>query len=390
MKCKSLLVLSALVASCAAFAGDYFVSNQGGLWSKASTWRGNALPQEPVNLRMDAQSGNLEIDGDRKIANASVWGKPQNIHILDGSKLTVGAQGFNVQAVPVCVSGSGFMHCGGNSLVCYGGNGGRLNFVGNLVADKIIFTNDRKLLKKATMRMMQPIDRVFKTSVNAQGVYSDLVIRGAANASTRVEFLGNMTVGDIDISSNAHVFFKTSRLFMSGKYKKIEVSNSVLELSRSGAQYGISSKVRLNGGASLVLNGDPYYNFVNVIFNAGKTNTVKIGGFARLKGFCIYSNGAGARTLKIVLPKNAKQCALHLESIVFNPGSKMCLKADSLSKDGSGADVADISIAIENFANGAVKIDRGFANGADYAKITASGWKNFRLENGFLTADKAK
>ena len=386
---KTLFMAAAFFAASTVFGADAFVSQKGGLWSDPSAWRDKALPLAPVNLRMDAFSGNFEIDGQRAIANLCVWGKPQNIHIYDGATLTIGSLGINVQNVPTCVSGSGFLRFQSDALVCYGGSGGRLNIVGNAIANKIVFDGSRKLLKSAAIRMAQPMDRIFKTTLNDKGGYSDLSIIGAPNANSRVEFLGNTTVGDIDIVNNAYVLFNTPRLFMFGQYKKIEVSNSTIELARAQSQYSIYGKVRLNGGATLVLRGDPYDNFVNMLFIAGKTNTVVVADSASLGGFCVYNNGkADGRTVKIVLPKKAGSGVLRLKSIIHNPGSNMCLKSNSLSLDGKGNAVGDISIEIENFANGAITVENGFDNPDDYAKIRAKGWGDFRLANGVLIATK--
>jgi hypothetical protein len=60
----------------------------------------------------------------------------------------------------------------------------------------------------------------------------------------------------------------------------------------------------------------------------------------------------------------------------------------SLTKGGNGEKIDNVSIVFENFKNGVVKVDKGLATPADYAKIKASGWKDFRIEKGYLTATK--
>ncbi len=390
MKGKILASSSILLACSAIFAADYFVSSQGGLWSEKTTWKNGELPKAKVALRMDEKSGNLEIDGERKLENWSVWDKHHNIHILDGASLTMGSTGFNQQNVTTCVSGSGFFKSVANTLIAYGGDKGVVYFVSNVELNKIAFDNNRKLLKDLTISMRQPIDRVFKTTLIKDYLYSDLSISGLPNAKTTVELMGNSTVGDINLSNNANVVINTARLFMSGKFKKIEVANSRLELVANGVPYNIGAKVRLNGGSTLVLTGDnPYDNFVNILFNSGKSNSVVINGKSHFKGFCIYNSGKSAeRVLKIVLPKKSSGTVLTLDNIVWNPNSKACLASSSLSKDGAGNSVLGLFIEIENFRNGAIAVGKGFVDASDYAKIRANGWKNFRVEKGFLVANK--
>ena len=388
---KKNIILSVLMATCSALsAADYFVSAQGGLWSATTTWKGGKIPVAPIALRMGEYSGNLEVDGNRKIQNWSVWAKAHNIHLLKDSTLTLGKTGFNQQQVSTCVSGEGFFKCQSDTLIGYGGNKGIVYFVSNVELNKIAFDNSRKLLKDLTISMRQPIDRIFKTTLIRDGLYSDLSITGLPKVKTKVELKGNTTIGDIDISNNANVVIDTARLFLSGRYRKIEVNNSRLELVGKGLAYSISSKVRLNGNATLVLTGNnPYENFVNIIFNAGKTNTLVVNGKASLKGFCVYNAGTPTgRTIKIVLPKKSSGIVLALENIIFQPNTPLCLKTGSLSKVGNGNSVSDISIEIENFRNGAISVGNGFTDSADYAKIKAKGWKDFRLQNGVLTATK--
>ena len=382
------LFLSAAAMAC---AGDFFVSKDGDVWGEAFAWEKNAVPSAPVNLRMSQNSGNLQVDGDRTVQTISVWGKAQNIHLLENSVFMLGSGGFNPQNSSVCVSGSGFFRCAGDNLKVYGGDGGVVNFVSNVELDSIVFDNSRKILKSAKIAMRQPIDRIFKTRIGKDGVYAPLKIAGAKGADCSVSLEGNTTVGDIEVRSNARLTVATDRLFLSGKYKKAEVFDATLELVRKAAPYRFGAKVRLNGGSTLVLRGEnPLAGMVNVLFLSGTTNSVVVDGVSRLDGFCIAAGGvAGAKDLRIVLPKKSKGVVLTLGRIVSNPSSKAYLAADTLSATPDGKSVGDVSIAIENFANGAVKVAKGFNNPADYAKIKASGWTNFRVQNGVLVADKA-
>lgn len=387
---KSLMLFAMAVSGTALWAAPYFVSHQGGLWSAPSTWEKAALPKPPVELRMSHTSGNLEVDAKVDVANISVWGKPQNIHILEGSQLTLSLGGFNMQKVNTCVSGAGFFKCQSNTLVGYGGDGGTLFFVSNAQFDKILFNNDRKLIKNLTVSMNQPIDRVFKTTEGKDGKYNPLSIVGVRGVKTRVCLCGNTTVGDINLSNNANLLIDTSRLFMRGTYRKIEVASSTLELVRNGEPYNISSKVRLNGSATLKLSGDrPYVRPVNILFLSGQSNTIEINGRSELMGLTIYDNGKKTgRNVNIVLPKKSSGVVLELNSLVVCPAAKLCLADNSLSQTGAGAKVDDVTVTFVNYRNGAVKLRSGLKNPADYAKIKAAGYKNFRLEKGFLVADK--
>lgn len=388
---KHILTFAFLSTSAVLFAAPYFVSHQGGLWSASTTWNGNAIPQPPIDLRMDAASGNLEIDKLASPANMSVWGKPQNIHILDGAIFELAHGGFNMQDVSMCISGSGFFKCKGNTLLGYGGNGGKLSFVSNVELSKITFDNHRKLIKDLTVSMNQPIDRIFKTPLKKDGkTYSNLSVSGVSGAKTRVDICGNTTVGDIDVLNSAHLVIDTPRLFLSGEFRKIEVTNATLELRRNGPQYLVYSKVRLNGNATLKLVGEsPLLNrAINVLFLSGNQNTVKLYGHSEISGFTVYDNGKkNARTINIVIPKNSKGTVLSMNSFVVCPAAKVCLADNSLSQTGAGAKVSDVSINIKNFRNNAIKVAKGFKDPADYAKIKADGFKNFRLQNGFLVAD---
>ena len=244
------LFLSAAAMAC---AGDFFVSKDGGVWGEAFAWEKNAVPSAPVNLRMSQNSGNLQVDGDRTVQTISVWGKAQNIHLLENSVFMLGSGGFNPQNSSVCVSGSGFFRCAGDNLKVYGGDGGVVNFVSNVELDSIVFDNSRKILKSAKIAMRQPIDRIFKTRAGKDGVYAPLKIAGAKGADCSVSLEGNTTVGDIEVRSNARLTVATDRLFLSGKYKKAEVFDATLELVRKAAPYRFGAKVRLNGGERFVL-----------------------------------------------------------------------------------------------------------------------------------------
>ena len=388
---KYISALAFLSTSAALFAAPYFVSHQGGLWSANTTWKGKVLPQPPIDLRMDATSGNLEIDKFAAPANMSVWGKPQNIHILDGAIFELDRGGFNMQDVSLCVSGSGFFKCKGNALLGYGGKGGKLNFVSNVELNQIVFDNGRKLIKDLAVSMNQPIDRVFKTPLKKDGkTYSNLSVGGVAGAKTRVNICGNTTVGDIDVLNSAYLVIDTPRLFLSGEFRKIEVSNATLELRRNGPQYLVYSKVRLNGNATLKLVGESplLKRSINVLFLSGNQNTIELYGHSEISGLTVYDNGKkNARTINIVIPKNSKGTVLSMDSFIVCPASKICLADNSLSQTGAGAKISDVSINIKNFRNNAIKVAKGFKDPADYAKIKADGFKNFRLQNGFLLAD---
>ena len=239
------MLFAMAVSGTALWAAPYFVSHQGGLWSAPSTWEKAALPKPPIDLRMSHTSGNLEVDAKVDVANISVWGKPQNIHILEGSQLTLSLGGFNMQKVNTCVSGAGLFKCQSNTLVGYGGDGGTLFFVSNAQFDKILFNNNRKLIKNLTVSMNQPIDRVFKTTEGKDGKYNSLSIVGVSEIykvggaqAIAAMGVGTQTIKPVDKlfgPGNAFVIEAKRRLFGSTGVDLLPGPSEVLVMADSSS-----------------------------------------------------------------------------------------------------------------------------------------------------------
>ncbi len=423
---RKLLLLS-LLASATSFADtDYFVSPTGGDWSSPDTWwlttdgKSPATAPAPTDgttrLRMFASSGTLNVDTDTIIANISSWGKTHTVNIESGVVATIGkgaantnvSNGLNIGENTLNIIGDGIFKGGmtyasftnaygalssssvGNVLSVYGGKGGIYNISSNAQINGIVFvpfTNSSTYDNKgATINFLGN----FSTATS-----SALYIKGL-NATTpaNVNFKGTAAfTKEIIIQNYANVTIDTDN-FTTTQWIGV-LSNSTLKLVGKGSrQYNVSAKVRLNGNATLILEGDNVYKSgsatrINV---EGDGNKLVVNGSQNFDGLCLVGSGSAVKTFYIDLTNTT---SLELTHLTVQPGAKNYLKTDSLteccsswvsSAENTYTTVDNFFIEFINFENGKVKLTNDLLKADDWAHVKAEGWENFRLENGYITA----
>ncbi len=421
-KIFAILLATVSVASLSMAQRTLFISSTGGNWSEDTTWKTGSssgtdttaptADETPIGLRADGGSGNLIFDVDAITSSVSGWGKTQNYIINEGKTWTIKGttsssqnSGYNIASVTTNISGSGTLqgyNLGSgyvNSIAVYGGNGGTLNISSKASVDGVYFSDNTALTGKTVVSFTGSLNGTQSNYTDKDGTAIDCLykfnIRGKVGVETVVEMKGTTVVGDIYLTNNAKLIIDTNSFTSKGQYKLIEVTKSEVELvGGKGSPYVIGSKIRLNGNATLTLTGaDAYRNLTNVLFDHGLTNTINVNGKTDLSGFCLYEKttyAEGDKTLRIVLGDVAEgdDYVLKLNRLVDEPGNTLCLKDNSLTETIGGVAVDDIWIEFVNFDNGKVKLSEDLVSDADWAQIKADGWENFRLENGYIVADR--
>ncbi len=426
-KLFAILITTISVASLSMAQRTLFVSSTGGNWSDDTTWKTGkstgddttapTADETPIGLRADERSGNLIFDVDATTSSVSGWGKNQNYFINEGKTWTIKGttsssqnSGYNIASVTTNISGSGTLqgfNLGSgfvNSIAVYGGNGGKLNISSKASVDGVYFSDNSVLAGKTVVSFTGNLNGTQSNYTNKDGTAIDCLykfnIRGKVGVETVVEMKGTTIVGDIHLTNNAKLIIDTDSFTSKGQWKVIEVTKSEVELvggkivNGETVPYVFGSKIRLNGNATLTLTGaDAYRNFTNVLFDYGLTNTINVNGKTDLNGFCLYEKSTyaeGDKTLRIVLGDVAEgdNYVLKLNRLVDEPGNNSCLKDDSLTETIGGVAVDDLWVEFVNFDNGKVKLTKNLATDADWKQIKADGWENFRLENGYIVADR--
>ena len=412
---KTLLTtLCAAALATSAFAErTLFISETGGNWSDASAWTENGAAttapsdSESILLRANGSSGILTIDTDATVSNISMWGKSQTISINEDKTFTVKSgdgAGVNLQTIKTVISGAGTFRGYNDTLTIYGGKAGAsLEITSNALFKTISFNPSTVYYDNtpATVIFNASGSNSFTTGlVSGQTYYDKLTINGHSQYSNlAVKITGNATVGDIRLENNSKLIIDSSNFTMKGQWNAAEVNKSTLELvGGKGKAYNISAKVRLNGGSTLVLTGDnAYTNLVNGLFNYGDTNTLVVNGKTTMAGLCIYDKAdLSEKVFKIELGEMAEgdDYLLQLTNLTKEAGNKDILATDSLTKTTSSVsgsesrDVLGFYIEFVNFDNGKVKLLNDLLTAEDWEHVRAAGWENFRLENGYITADK--
>ncbi len=416
---KKILLLS-VCATSVAFAGDVFVSSTGGDYSSLSTWRDGSLPTSGDNLRMDGTSGVLNIDEDATFNNFSVWGKTHTITIVEDKKLTIGSgvlsnlKGVNIGETTVNISGEGTLIGGLNTgtytandveysnifvgaygekvkgdvtnvLSAYGAKGGTYNISSAAKANGIVFTNRSGTYdsKGGTINFLGS----FTTATD-----SALYIKGL-NATTpmNINFKGSVTLSkEVIIQNYANVTIDTSS-FTTSAWIGVHSNSTLKFVGNSSGQYNVSGKVRLNGNATLILEGDNVYksDTATRINAEGSDNKLVINGSQELDGLCLVAKGSDVKTFYIDLTNTT---SLELTHLTVQPGGDSYFKTDSLTeyytswKDKTSEVVDNFFIEFINFENGKVKLANDLLSAEDWKQVKADGWENFRLENGYITA----
>ncbi len=427
---KKILAISCIAFSAVSLAmaqRTLFISKAGGNWSDSATWTtgsssGTAADaptaeESPINLRADGASGILTIDTDVTTRSASCWGKSQSIVIADGATWTIkgatdGSSGINAQSIVTSISGAGTLKGWDltstykNTMEVYGGNKGTLNITSNANIDGVYFSGSNLTGKTTVTFNGAGTNKLYSsTHATTSDKLTDFRIYGKAGIETVVEFKGAVEVGDIRLNNNAKLVIDSSSFSLKkGVHGMIEVSKSTLELvGDKTSAYSVPSKVRLNGGSTMILTGNnAYTGLTNILFNDNTNiNTIKVNGKTNLGGFCVYDNNSASAENTIRIELGTKQegadYLLKLTHFTVVAGATNILLTDSLtSKNGAKnsdnsfqiVDSSSIFIEFVNFDNNLVKLDNDLLTVADWTHVKADGWENFRLENGFITADR--
>ena len=383
------------------------VAPQGGDWSSDSTWlQGGSpttapAPGEYIELRAEGRSAPLIVDTDAYANSISMWGSDKSIEINSGASLTVGSTGMNLQNITTSISGAGTLTTSSGELIIYGGNS---NASAQISSNAIIsnvtfrgnyFTDDTVSSVVFNASGSNTLTTNLQTSGKNDGF---TVSGGGASIKSEVKITGNAKLGDITISNNGRLVIDSDNFVMNGTYNKVEVHASVIELvGGKSSPYSISSKIRLNGASTLILTGDnAYTNLTNILFNSGNTNKIVVNGTTNMAGLCVYDKTSLAqKTIIIELGEVAEgqDYVLHLEHLTMEAPNASILATDSLTKTttstGAASQVVEgMYVEFINFDNGKVKLDNDLLTAEDWDHVKSDGWENFRLENGYITADR--
>lgn len=384
------------------------VAPQGGNWSSDSTWLEGGSPTtaptpgEYIELRAEGRSAPLIVDTDAYANSISMWGSDKSIEINSGASLTVGSTGMNLQNITTSISGAGTLTTLSGNLIIYGGNS---NASAQISSNAIIsgvtfrgnyFTDDTVSSVVFNASGSNTLTTNLQTSGKNDGF---TVSGGGASIKSEVKITGNAKLGDITISNNGRLVIDSNNFVMNGTYNKMEVNASVIELVGGKSRpYSISSKIRLNGASTLILTGDnAYTNLTNILFNSGNTwNKIVVNGTTNMAGLCVYDKTSLAqKTIIIELGEVAEgqDYVLHLEHLTTEAKNVSILATDSLTKTTTSAGTASqvvegMFVEFINFDNGKVRLDNDLLTAEDWDHVKSDGWENFRLENGYITADR--
>lgn len=384
------------------------VAPQGGDWSSDSTWlesgESTTAPTsgEYIELRAEGSSAPLIVNTDAYANSISMWGSDKSIEINSGASLTVGSTGMNLQNITTSISGAGTLTTSSGELIIYGGkSNASAQISSNAIISRVTFrgnyfTDDTVSSVVFNASGSNTLTTNLQTSGKNDGF---TVYGGGASIKSEVKITGNAKLGDIAISNNGRLVIDSDNFVMNGTFNKVEVNASVIELvGGKSSPYSISSKIRLNGASTLILTGDnAYTNLTNILFNYGNTwNKIVVNGTTNMSGLCVYDNPSLAqKTIIIELGEVAggQDYVLHLEHLTTEAKNASILATDSLTKTTTSAGtpsqvVEGMYVEFINFDNGKVRLDNDLLTAEDWDHVKSDGWENFRLENGYITADR--
>lgn len=121
-----------------------------------------------------------------------------------------------------------------------------------------------------------------------------------------------------------------------------------------------------------------------------------VNGTTNMDGLCVYDKTSLAqKTIIIELGEVAEgqDYVLHLEHLTKEASNASILATDSLTKTttstGAPSQVVEgMFVEFVNFDNGKVRLDNDLLTAEDWDHVKSDGWENFRLENGYITADR--
>lgn len=383
------------------------VAPQGGNWSSDSTWLQGGSPTtapasgEYIELRAQGSSAPLIVDTDAYATSVSMWGADKSIEINSGVSLTVGDKGINLQNITTSISGAGTLTTSSGNLIIYGGySNASAQISSNAVIGKVTFSGSYFTDDTVSSVVFNASgSNTLTTNLQTSGKNDGFTVSGGKSINSVVKITGNAKLGDITISNNGRLVIDSDNFVMNGTYNKMEVNASVIELvGGKSSPYSISSKIRLNGASTLILTGDnAYTNAANVLFNYGNAwNKIVVNGTTDMAGLCVYDKTSLAqKTIIIELGEVAdgQDYVLHLEHLTQEALNASILATDSLTKTttstGAASQVVEgMFVEFINFDNGKVKLDNDLLTAEDWDHVKSDGWENFRLENGYITADR--
>lgn len=352
-------------------------------------------------MRAEGSSAPLIVDTDAYANSISMWGSDKSIEINSGVSLTVGEKGINLQNITTSISGAGTLTTSSGNLIIYGGNSNAsAQISSNAIISKVTFsgnyfTDDTV----STVVFNASGSNTLTTKLQTSGSKNDgFTVSGGKSINSVVKITGNAKLGDITISNNGRLVIDSDNFVMNGTYNKVEVYASVIELvGGKSSPYSIYSKIRLNGASTLILTGDnAYTNLTNILFNSGNTNKIVVNGTTNMAGLCVYDKTSLAeKTIIIELGEVAEgqDYVLHLEHLTQEAKNASILATDSLTKTttstGAASQVVEgMFVEFVNFDNGKVRLDNDLLTAEDWDHVKSDGWENFRLENGYITADR--
>ena len=384
------------------------VAPQGGDWSSDATWLEGRLPTtaptpgEYIELRAEGSSAPLIVNTDAYANSISMWGSDKSIEINSGASLTVGSTGMNLQNITTSISGAGTLTTSSGELIIYGGkSNASAQISSNAIISRVAFRGGTYFDDTvSTVVFNASGGNTLTTNLQTSGKNDGFTVYGGgASIKSEVKITGNAKLGDIAISNNGRLVIDSDNFVMNGTFNKVEVNASVIELvGGKSSPYSISSKIRLNGASTLILTGDnAYTNLTNILFNSGNDwNKIVVNGTTNMAGLCVYDKTSLAqKTIIIELGEVAEgqDYVLHLEHLTMEAPNASILATDSLTKTttstGAASQVVEgMFVEFINFDNGKVKLDNDLLTAEDWDHVKSDGWENFRLENGYITADR--
>lgn len=407
---KKILCISFALAALALTANaarTLTVAPQGGDWSSDATWLEGGSPTtapasgEYIELRAGGSSAPLIVNTDAYANSISMWGSDKNIEINSGASLTVGETGINLQNITTSISGPGTLTTSSGNLIIYGGNSNASAQISSNAVISMVkfsggyFTDDTV----SSVVFNASGSNTLTTNLQTSGKNDGFTVSGGKSINSVVKITGNAKLGDITISNNGRLVIDSDNFVMNGTYNKVEVYASVIELvGGKSSPYSIYSKIRLNGASTLILTGDnAYTNLTNILFLYGNAwNKIVVNGTTNMTGLCVYDKTSLAeKTIIIELGEVAagQDYVLRLEHLTQEAKNASILATDSLTKTTTSAGTASqvvegMYVEFINFDNGKVKLDNDLLTAEDWDHVKSDGWENFRLENGYITADR--
>ena len=422
---KTLLSLVAGSLALTASATNFFPL--GGNWSDPTAWKDGVVPNGSI-IDIRGSSSNLKssivVDVDATVSGSiSQWGGGKiTWDILSGKSLTLAgsstASGWNPDNTTTVVQGAGTFKSSASDgrLYVYGGKkDSSLTFTSNVDLRGVSFTNRASVLAESTIIFNATGSNSLTTSAINSGdsnKIADFYITGVKDITTTVKLMGNVSLGDIRISKYTNVIIDSTNFSLAkSRYGLIDVQDSTLEfVGDKGKAYSVSGKVRLNGNATVIWTGvNSYTNLTNVDFNIRSLdysttdsyaeNTVIVNGRTDSAGFCLVDcwdtklDYTKEKVLKIQLGEVAEGDdyilkLAHLSAVAGTNNTYAITDSLTLNNKTEQGKIEGLFVEFVNFDNGKVKLTNDLLTAEDWTHVRADGWENFRLENGYITADR--